>query len=42
VAYESLLAEHLVDIRAEAAAFGLDDLADKTKRLLRQLELSED
>jgi hypothetical protein len=42
VAYESLLAEHLVDIRAEAEAFGLDDLADKTKRLLRQLELSED
>ena len=37
MAYESLLAEHLVGIHAEAEAFGLDELADEAKRLLRQL-----
>ena len=41
VAYESLLAEHLRDIRDEAEAFGKEDLAKEAEKLLKRLEPAE-
>ncbi len=42
VAYESLLAEHLRDIRDEAADFGKEDLAKEAERLLKRIANDEE
>ena len=42
VAYHSLLAKHLVDIRDEAVEFGQDEIAEEASRLLKRLERSEE
>ena len=40
VAYNSLLAKHLGDIRTEAREFGNDEIARQVEELLRRLEAS--